>query len=332
MTYLFLFGGIFLGWSFGRNNLSNVFGTAIGTRMISLSCAACLAGIFILFGALFSSSETTSSILALSEIPSVFGAFLISISIALTILLASKLGAPVSIVQGAVGALVGWNCFFHVENNWHLIGNMVAAWFYCPIIGALFAILGFYCTRFFLKHVKIPLLYRDLWIRILLVISGIYSAYFLGANNMPAIAGPYLNIEQINPIFITLIIGISIAIGALMADKKVIETVSSGLFPLSPLEALVVVLSCGLTLYCFSASTLETLLLKIHLPSFPLVPIPTSSVLVGSIMGIGLAKGHAGIRWHALFKIIASWILVPIISALICCFILAILVYGRVSL
>jgi len=326
MMYVFLLGGLFLGWSFGRNNLSNVFGTAIGTRMVPFRLAASLAGLFILMGALFSSSETTESMKALADISSVFGAFLISISIALTILLASRFGIPVSIAQSSVGALVGWNIFFHVKNDWNTLTEMISAWFTCPLMAAVLAIFGFYGMRFLLKRIPIPLLYRDMWVRFLLILSGVYSSYFLGANNIPAIAGPYLNIETVSPYWIIFLIGLAIAVGALMADKRVIATVSSGLFPLSPMEALVVVCACGMTLYCFSAKGLEAMLMSLNLPTFPLVPIPTSSVLVGSIIGVGLAKGHAGIHWQALGRIFTSWFLVPIISGLICNVILAILI------
>lgn len=332
MIYVFLLGGLFLGWTFGRNNLSNVFGTAIGTRMVSFRFAAILAGVFILLGALFSSAQTTDSMLKLADVSSVFGAFLISMSIGVTILLAGCFGIPVSIAQSSVGALIGWNLFFHLPNNWSVVEDMVTAWFYSPIIATLFAIFGFYGMRFLLEAVKIPLLYRDAWVRLLLILIGAYSAYFLGANNIPAIAGPYLQVGELNSFWVITSVGVSIALGALMADKRVISTVSSGLYPLAPVEALVVVLACGLTLYCFSGTGLQTLLLRFDLPVFPLVPIPTSSVLVGSILGVGLAKGHAGIRWDSFSKIIASWIFIPIISGLICWGILSILIKGSASL
>ena len=227
MTYLFLLGGLFLGWSFGRNNLSNVFGAAVGTRMVAFRVAAVLAGIFILLGALLSSSQTTDSMLQLANISSAFGAFLISISIALTIMLAGRFGIPVSIAQSSVGALIGWNIFFRINNNWQVVGDMAGAWFYSPIVAALFAMVGFYSVKAFLKHVKIPLLYRDIWVRCLLILSGIYSSYFLGANNIPAIAGPYLSVDNLNVFWVILLVGLAIALGALMADKRVIETVSS---------------------------------------------------------------------------------------------------------
>ena len=47
---LFLFGGLFLGWSLGANDAANVFGTAVGTRMISFKTAALVCSIFVVLG------------------------------------------------------------------------------------------------------------------------------------------------------------------------------------------------------------------------------------------------------------------------------------------
>ena len=50
-TLFFLSSGLFLGWTFGANNMSSVFGTAIGTRMLSFRTAAIIASILIVLGA-----------------------------------------------------------------------------------------------------------------------------------------------------------------------------------------------------------------------------------------------------------------------------------------
>jgi len=47
-----LLGGIFLGWSLGANDASNVFGSAVTARMVKFWTAAILASIFVILGAL----------------------------------------------------------------------------------------------------------------------------------------------------------------------------------------------------------------------------------------------------------------------------------------
>ena len=51
-TYLFfLSSGLFLGWSLGANDASNLFGTAIGSKMVKFRTAAIIASIFVILGA-----------------------------------------------------------------------------------------------------------------------------------------------------------------------------------------------------------------------------------------------------------------------------------------
>ena len=48
---IFLTGGLFLGWSLGANDAANVFGTAVGSRMVRFTTAALICGIFVILGA-----------------------------------------------------------------------------------------------------------------------------------------------------------------------------------------------------------------------------------------------------------------------------------------
>ncbi|MEE2599228.1 MAG: inorganic phosphate transporter, partial [SAR324 cluster bacterium] len=48
---IFLSSGVFLGWSLGANDAANVFGTAVGSRMVRFTTAAIICGIFVVLGA-----------------------------------------------------------------------------------------------------------------------------------------------------------------------------------------------------------------------------------------------------------------------------------------
>ncbi|MEN8248639.1 MAG: inorganic phosphate transporter, partial [Bacteroidota bacterium] len=50
LTLVFLSSALFLGWSMGANDAANIFGTAVGSRMLKFITAATLAGIFIIIG------------------------------------------------------------------------------------------------------------------------------------------------------------------------------------------------------------------------------------------------------------------------------------------
>ena len=46
----FLTSGLFLGWSLGANDAANVFGTAVGSRMIRFTTAAVICSVFVVLG------------------------------------------------------------------------------------------------------------------------------------------------------------------------------------------------------------------------------------------------------------------------------------------
>ena len=176
----------------------------------------------------------------------------------------------------------------------------------------------FKIMRVGLKRYPMPLLYKDLFMRAGLIIMGAFSAYALGANNVASISAPYFLASSLSPLLITILVCISIGAGFMVADTKVIKTMGSGLFPLSPMEALIVVFSGALTLFLFSWSGLRLFLGQFGLPSFPMVPIPISSATIGAIVGVSLAKGGYGLKYSMLGNIAISWTASPVISGLIC--------------
>ena len=108
---VFLLGGLFLGWSLGANDAANVFGTAVGTRMIRFKTAAIVCGIFVILGAVISGAGTTETLGKLGSINALPGAFAACIAAGLAVYLMTKLGLPVSTTQAIVGAIVGWNIY-----------------------------------------------------------------------------------------------------------------------------------------------------------------------------------------------------------------------------
>jgi len=317
MTSFFLIGGLFLGWAFGRNNLSNVFGSAIGTRMVPFRTAALYTGIFILLGALLSGQATTASVLQLGDIPTLQDAFIISVCIGLVMFLAGPFGVPVSMVQASVGCLIGLNLYNNTSPDWPVVRDMAKAWCLSPFIALILTAFLFRGIRLLLYHVKIPILYRDRLTRWALIATGIFSAYSLGANNISTLVGPYQAAGVYSGPFLIILICTAVALGVQMADRRVIETVSTGLFPLSPLEAWIAIFANATVLLLFSSLTLTSWLQSIGLSVF-VAPIPASCTLIGSIMGISCAKGCKGINPYALMKVIASWFIVPVFSGLIC--------------
>ncbi len=111
MFAVFLTSGLFLGWSLGANDAANVFGTAVGTRMISFKKAAIFCGIFVILGAVISGAGAAKTLGELGAVNAIAGAFVVALAAAVTVYWLTVLGYPVSTTQAIVGAIIGWDLF-----------------------------------------------------------------------------------------------------------------------------------------------------------------------------------------------------------------------------
>ncbi len=316
--WIFMSGAVFLGWSLGRNNLSNIFGSAIGTKMIQLKTAALFASIFVFLGVFLSGYATTAHVNKLALVSSFQEAFFVCISAGFVIYFLSWFGIPASITQTSTGALISLNIFHHFPLDSRLIVKTFLGWIYTPFLAGIVAFGLFYAVRVILKKYPIKLLYRDVLIRFLLIFVGSFCAYSLGANNIASIAGPFISVdkEMMNVLFLLTALGVSL--GFFSADKRVIKTVSKGMFPLSSMEAFIVVFSSALTLFCFSSEGFKNFLTSLSLPSFPLIPVPLSEAIIGSIIAVALAKGVDGLKLKVAGGVVLSWVIAPLTAGLFC--------------
>ena len=111
--------------------------------------------------------------------------------------------------------------------------------------------------------------------------------------------------------------GVAIAVGVYTYSGKVMETIGSGLFRLSPDAALVVVLANAIVLFIFSSKGLESWLLAHGLPAIPLVPVSSTQAVIGAILGIGLLKGAREINYNVLGEIALGWLITPIAAGVL---------------
>jgi len=326
MFFIFLTSGLFLGWSLGANDAANVFGTAVGTKMIRFRTAALLCSIFVILGATFGGQGTTDMLNGLGSVDTIAGAFTVALVAAFTVFIMTKAGLPVSTSQSIVGAIIGWNLFIGYQTETASLLKILSSWIICPLLAAFFAILLYIPIKALLLRSSLHLLTRDVIVRWGLIISGSFGAYSLGANNIANVMGVFVNSSKLTEFdFFGIWIvsptlqlfalgGLAIALGVFTYSEKVIKTVGQGIFKLSPEIALVVVLSQSLVLFLFSSETLEYWLLSHHLPALPLVPVSSTQAVVGAIAGIAIFKGSRGIKFNKLGMISAGWVVTPVLA------------------
>lgn len=329
MFMFFLSSGMFLGWSLGANDASNVFGTAVGSRMLRFRTAAILCCIFVILGAVISGSGAAHTLGKLGAVNAVAGAFVVAFSAAMSVYLMTLARYPVSTSQAIVGAIVGWNIFSGSPTDSSALSTIVLTWIVCPFLSGFVAVVSYKIVSFFILRWKIHLFNLDKMTRYGLVLMGAFGAFALGANNIANVVGvflpvsPFTEIElfgglHLNPAQQLFFLGsLAIAIGVVTYSRRVMDTVGSGIFKLSPVMALVAVWSHSVVLFLFASQRLEQLLHSLGLPAMPLVPVSSSQAIVGAVIGMGLLKGGHNIRWKTVGGIAGSWVTTPVFACLI---------------
>ncbi|MCK4551571.1 MAG: inorganic phosphate transporter [Tenericutes bacterium] len=325
---IFLSAGLFMGWSLGANDAANIFGTAVGTKMVSFRTAAIICSVFVIIGAVVGGSGTSHTLGKLGTINAIAGAFAVSASAAFTVMMMTKRGLPVSTSQAIVGAIIGWNIFGGLQTDTKVVVDIAQTWVFTPILAAIFAVIIYWIVKYIIEHTKIHVVKMDKYTRWGLIIAGAFGAYSLGANNIANVMGVFIQVSPFNDITIGnvaftgiqqlfLLGGIAIAVGVITYSKKVMTTVGNSIFKLSPINAFVVVLATSLVLFVFSSEGIYNFLTSRNLPALPLVPVSQSQAVIGAIMGIGLAKGGRNIDLSKIGKISIGWVLTPLISIVI---------------
>lgn len=328
MILFFLISGLFLGWSLGANDASNVFGSAVASRMVSFRKAAIIASIFVIVGAVIQGAGASHTLGKLGAVNAIGGSFTVALAAAVTVYVMTKFALPVSTTQAIVGAIIGWNFFTGNSTDSRTLSQIVATWVSGPILGAVFAILLYMLLKKFKRAAHIHLVKFESFIKTGLVIVGAFGAYSLGANNIANVMGvfiPAFNLHDLNIGFLSLnsnqqlflLGGIGIAIGIITYSRKVMKTVGGSIVELSSEAALVVVLAQALVLFIFSSTSLSNIIVKIGLPPIPMVPVSSSQVIVGGVLGIGLYKGARNINFRILGEIAVGWVATPVASGLL---------------
>ncbi len=327
---LFLSSGLFLGWSLGANDAANVFGTAVGTRMVRFGTAAVICSIFVILGAVLSGSGAAHTLGKLGAINALGGSFMAAFAAALSVYLMTKAGLPVSTTQAIVGAIIGWNLFTGTETDGGTLAKILTTWVVCPLLAAAFAALLYKLVIYLLHVTKPHLLRSDAYTRLGLLLAGAFGAYSLGANNIANVMGVFVPASPFTDISLAgfgsftsiqqlfLLGALAIGVGIITYSKRVMLTVGQNLMPLSPVAAWVVVVAHSLVLFLFASQGLESLLADAGLPTIPLVPVSSSQAVVGAVLGIGLIRGGRAVRWHVLGGIGTGWLLTPVIACVVC--------------
>ncbi|MAF27043.1 MAG: anion permease [Gemmatimonadota bacterium] len=329
MLLFFLSSGLFLGWSLGANDAANVFGTAVGTRMVRFTTAAFICSAFLIVGAVVGGAGASHTLGKLGAVNALGGAFMVALSAGFTVFAMTRLSLPVSTSQAIVGAIIGWNFFSGSPTDTGALTRIVTTWVACPLLAALFAMLFHTVFKTLFQRFPIHMLWEDMVVRWGLIGAGAFGSYSLGANNIANVMGVFVPVAPFEDLTLWgvftltgtqqlfLIGGVAISVGVFTYSRRVMETVGGSLLKLTPQMALIVVLSQAVVLYLFSSEGLSAWLISHGLPAIPLVPVSSSQAVIGAVLGLGILQGGRGIRYGVLGEIAAGWVTTPVIAGVV---------------
>jgi inorganic phosphate transporter, PiT family len=332
-TFFFISSGLFLGWSLGANHAVNVFGTAVMSKMVRFRLAAVVAGICVILGSVFGGDGTTKTLTQLGAVNALAGSFTVALAVGLAVAWMTHLTLPVSTSQSIVGGVIGWNLFTGSPTDTGAIMRILGTWIASPVIAAILSFILFKICERMLKRARLHMLEVDSYMRVGLLVVGALASYALGANNIANVMGlfvaasPFNDFVLPNTIVFTgtqqlfLLGGVAIAVGIFVHGYRVMVTVGSDLYRITPLSGLVVVLAEAIVLFLFSSEALEGLLHHLHLPTIPLVPLSSTQAVIGAVVGVGVAKRGSTLNFRVLGKIAAGWIIAPV-AALVMTFVM----------
>lgn len=160
--------GFFMAFGVGANDVSNAMGTSVGSGTITAKQAIFIAMIFESAGAYLAGGEVTETIKSGVINPMEFvanpeilalGMMAALFSSGLWLLIASKMGWPVSTTHTIIGAIVGFACVTVGKQavDWSEIRNIVGSWFITPVIAGIVAYGIFFSTQKLIFDTEKPL-------------------------------------------------------------------------------------------------------------------------------------------------------------------------------
>jgi len=184
------------------------------------------------------------------------------------------------------------------------------------LVSAFFAVLIGYIAKFFLKRVKRNIdgdNGEDVF-RYIQVGTACYVALAQGANDVANAIAPLAVIyffvktgtvgDQVPvPFFLLLFGGVGIALGIMMAGRRVMETLGTKITHLSNSRG-----------FCVEFGAATTVLIASKLG----LPVSTTHAAVGGVLGVGMARGMEALNLRLVYEIVLYWLLTLPAAALTC--------------
>ncbi len=184
---------------------------------------------------------------------------------------------------------------------------------YSAVVSLLFTIVGTILLRMHVKSHRTEFEYVEEIFRRIQVMTSCYMSFSHGANDVANSVGPVIVIYWVIktglvptkaniPIWILIAGGLGMSLGVLALGYKVMKTIGTSITELTNTRG-----------FCIDFSAASTVLIASVLG----LPISTTHTVVGSVVGVGLARGVEVVNVGVLKNIVLSWLMtIPLAAGL----------------
>jgi len=305
MNWLLVIGvaiSFYMAFNIGANDIGNSIGTAVGSGALKMRAALILGAVFIFIGAIFLGSNVTKTIgngILAPGVLTTVGAFIIILAAATWISFTLLRKIPISGSDAIVSAVFGYGlaaagpAFIH----FNIMGFIVLSWILSPIIGLASGFgLYFLLRREFIQNIKTAGL-KDR-------IEKIFGYFQIGSSGFAALNVGAIDIAASTGVIyyafgaglgtdIKLIGAIGLVLGILLVGGRITGTIGRRITELVPSRGFSAQISMASVVYIFALFGM---------------PISPTQTLVGSVIGVGIARGTDTVKMDAIKHIATTWV------------------------
>jgi len=293
---------IYMAFNIAANDIGNSVGTVVGSGSLKMRRALLLGAFFEFIGALYFGNNvirTVGSGIISPDVLQATGAFIITLSAALWITITLLRKIPISGSDAIISALVGYGLVSTGISSMNLgtLGFIVISWIMSPLLGLAAGFGVYYLLKNFLFQKVTAMAVKDRVEKIfsyLQIGSSAFSALNVGAIDIAVATGVlYYAFGTSVSENIQILGALGIVAGIMVAGGRVTETIGRRITELVPSRGFSAQIAAATVIFFFAGVGM---------------PVSPTQTLVGTVIGVGLARGTSTVKVDVIKNIATTWI------------------------
>ncbi len=289
----------------GFHDTANAIATTVVTRALSPQVAIVMSAILNFVGAMVSTGVAKTIGGEIVRSPSMVDSVVLVAALTAAIiwnLFTWKVGLPSSsshaLIGGVLGAVVISYGFGAIDG--HGVLTIAAGLVISPVLAMCFGYV--FMTVLYMLLRKINQTRVNAVANKVQIASAALMAFSHGSNDaqksmgiitLALLSGGYISELEV-PDLVKLACALAMATGTSVGGWKIIRTVGNKIFRMQPIHGLASELNSALTI--FTATMLH-------------MPVSTTHVVTGSVLGVGWAKRFHAVHWNVAYQMVSAWVM-----------------------